>query len=319
MAPMVGLTTRAFRLVALREGCALAAAEMVAAEHLVRADRSTLALRALEPDEHPTACQIVGEDPGKMAEGARIVEDLGADVLDVNMGCPVRRIVRTGAGSALVGDPSRAGRIVGAVRRAVSVPVTVKIRAADPRATTALLKAVEEAGADAVTVHARRPSARHRGPPDHEALARAVGAVRIPVVGNGGIRCPEDAREMVRRTACRGVMVGRAAIGDASLFDRIARLLHRGEKTAPPTGRQRLEILSEHLRLLVRERGSAEGVVLFRKCLPHYLRERRGARGARARLGSLRTPEDVLRAAAAVLQSSEPASGEGAENPLDSR
>lgn len=304
MAPMCGLTTRPFRILARRHGCALSAAEMIAAEHLVRASEESRRRYAVTPAERPVTLQVVGARPEAMADSAAMLEDLGADVVDVNMGCPVRRIVKGGGGSALMREPALAARIVRAMVRRVRVPVTVKLRAGTDEGclnAADVARVVAEEGAAAVSVHARTPGQRHRGSPRLEVIREVAAAVRVPVVGNGGVRTADDARTMLRETRCAGVMVGRAAIGDVWIFERLARALDGAEPAAPPGAEERADVLQEHLELLVREYGAERAVLMFRKCVPHYLRGTPGAREARHRLVSMGTPRDVVRAAREAL------------------
>ncbi len=318
MAPMVGLSTRPFRILARRHGCGLAAAEMVASEYLVRSepgDRESLRVR---PEERPCALQIVGARPPVMAEAAAMLEDLGADVIDLNMGCPVRKIVQGGGGAALLKDPALAGRIAEAVRARVSVPVTAKIRAGWDAAGIEgpiLAKVLESSGVDAVVVHARVKDRKHRGAPRLDLLAEIRSEIGIPVVGNGGIVLPGDARRMIDETGCHGVMIGRAGIGNVWLFEQVAALLETGELPPPPSGSDRADTLAEHLRLLIEEEGEERGVIIFRKCLPLYLKGMRGAREARQRLCSVGSAKEVIRTARQLLacEASAPKEAEGRE------
>jgi nifR3 family TIM-barrel protein len=304
MAPMCGLSTRPFRIVARSHGCALTASEMISSEFLVRSTLEDRAGLAPTSAERPTALQVVGARPEALGDSAAMLEDLGADVVDVNMGCPVRKIVSGGGGAALMRDPALASGIVEAMVRRVRVPVTVKLRAGWDEGclnAASIARAAEDAGAAAVAVHARTRARRHRGRPLLEVIREVKEAVRVPVIGNGGIRTPEDARTMVRETGCGAVMIGRAAIGDVWMFERTSRLLEDGVCPPPPSASERLEVLAEHLRLLVEERGRERAVVLFRKCVPHYLKGVRGARAARHRLVEVKSPEEILRVAREVL------------------
>ncbi len=304
MAPMVGLSTRPFRILARRHGCALTAAEMVSSEYLVRSEPSDREAHRVLEEEHPTALQIVGARPAVMVEAAAMLVDLGADVLDVNMGCPVRRIVKGGGGAALMKDPALAASIIAGIKARVDVPVTAKMRAGwehGGQEAIVLARALEDAGVDAITVHARTREDRHRGAPLLCVLRAVKDAVSIPVIGNGGISTPADAVTMLTRSGCDGVMIGRAAVGDVWIFERIAAFLATGREPGPPSGETRAETLCLHLRLLIEEEGEKKAVILFRKCIPHYLKGIPGAREARQRLCSAGSAEEVTRTARQLL------------------
>jgi len=304
MAPMVGLSTRPFRILALRHGCALAAGEMIASEFLVRARPEQRREFRVWEDERPSALQIVGSRVVAMVDAARMLEDFGADIVDINMGCPVRKITKGGGGAALMKDPAHAARIVSAVRKAVSVPVTVKIRAGwDENEITApgFAKAMVEAGAMAVAVHARTRSRKHSGAAQLDVIAAVKAGVDVPVIGNGGLKSPEDARHMLDVTGCDAVMFGRGAVGDVWLFEQTARFLAGGEEAAPPSPEERHAVFAEHIRLLAREYGPERAVVRFRKCIPHYLKGVPGAREARHTMLGLTETEDVIRAARELM------------------
>ncbi len=304
MAPMVGLSTRPFRILARRNGCALTAAEMVSSEHLVRSEPEDRECYAVWEEERPSALQIVGARPAVMAEAAAMLADLGADVLDLNMGCPVQRIVKGGGGAALMKDPALAARILVQVRRRVDLPITVKMRAGwgqGGQEAIALARALEDAGVDAITVHARTRDSRHRGAPLLDVLGAVKEAVGVPVIGNGGIATPADAKLMLTLSGCDAVMIGRAGIGDVWLFERTAAYLTTGQVPPPPSGSERAETLAEHLRLMIEEEGEEKAVILFRKCIPLYLKGMRGAREARHRLCSAGTAEEVTRTARLLL------------------
>ncbi|MEN8149483.1 MAG: tRNA-dihydrouridine synthase [Planctomycetota bacterium] len=304
MAPMVGLSTRPFRILALRHGCALAAGEMIAAEFLVRAKPEQRREFVVRPAERPSSLQVVGSRIEAMVDAARMLEEFGAAIVDVNMGCPVRKIVRGGGGVALMKNVSRAARIVSSIRRSVSVPVTVKIRAGGEGeyvAAPEFAAAMADAGAAAIAVHARAPSRRHSGAPRLDVLAEVVESVDVPVIGNGGLKTPEDAAHMRRVTGCDAVMFGRGAIGDVWLFERTARFFADGEIPSGPPPAERLAVFTEHLELTIREYGAQRGVVRFRKCVPHYLREVHGAREARHALTTLTDPARIIATARRLL------------------
>ncbi len=221
LAPMAGITNLPFRIITRRYGCQLAFTEMVSVNGLVRGSDRTCRYLDSAPQDHPLGVQIFGADPEIMAAGARIVADGGADLIDINMGCPVKKVVRSGAGAALLRDPAKAGRIVSAVRRVTSLPLTVKIRSGWRQSAInapALAKILEEEGADAVIVHPRAADQGFSGAADWSVIRAVKDVLRIPVIGNGDIRHAGDVRRMMTATACDGVMIGRAALGNPWIF-----------------------------------------------------------------------------------------------------
>jgi len=223
LAPMVGITDPPFRKIVQRFGVSAVWTEMLSADGVAQAQGS---FRTLEiPDPHvPTVFQLAGTDPSVMAEAAQRIQDIGAAAVDVNMGCPVRKVVNRGGGAALMKNLDLAGRIVAAMRKVLNVPLTVKIRSGwdeeNPNAA-ALASVIEAEGADALIVHSRSRSRAHSGPPSLDVLEEVKGSVRIPVIGNGGILQVQDAVTMMTSTGCDGVMVGRGAVGRPWLPGRI--------------------------------------------------------------------------------------------------
>jgi tRNA-dihydrouridine synthase B len=215
LAPMAGITDAPFRKIVQQFGVSAVWTEMLSADGVAKA-RGTFRTMEVTDREVPTVFQIVGTDPGIMAEAAKRIQDLGAAAVDVNMGCPARKVVNRGAGAALMRNLALAGRIVAAMRQALTVPLTVKIRSGwdeENRNAAAMARVIETAGANALIVHSRSRSRVHSGPPSLDVLEEVKQSVHIPVIGNGGIREVEDAVTMVASTGCDGVMIGRGAIG----------------------------------------------------------------------------------------------------------
>ncbi|MGO9566774.1 MAG: tRNA dihydrouridine synthase DusB [Desulfomonilaceae bacterium] len=215
LAPMVGISDPPFRKIVQKFGVSAVWTEMISADGVARAPSTFRTMETLS-QEVPTVFQIAGKDPDLMAEAARRIQDLGAAAIDVNMGCPARKVVGRGAGAALMRNVPLAGRIVAAMRKVLSVPLTVKIRSGwddeNPNAA-AMARVIEVEGADALIVHSRSKSKAHSGPPSLDVLEEVKRSVGIPVIGNGGIQHVEDAVIMAARTGCDGVMVGRGAVG----------------------------------------------------------------------------------------------------------
>jgi len=296
LAPMAGFTNLAFRRIVKRLGCGLTVTEMVMAEGIVRKHSRTLELADLCIEERPGAVQIAGSDPEVLAEAAARIVDRGADVIDVNMGCPVRKIVDRCAGSALLKEPSKAAAIVAAIKRRVSVPVTVKVRAGwdDASQSIAVAKALEDAGAAAVAVHGRTREQQYSGRASREAIRAVKEAVKIPVIGNGDVVRPQDVIDMVRETGCDGVMIGRAALWDPWIFAEAAQALRDGQPGPPPTPAARRAVLVEYFAETAAIRGERAAVLSMRKFSSLYLRGFPGARRLRERIQTMDTRADFF-------------------------
>lgn len=225
-APLAGIANWAFRRQSRRHGAGLTVSEMIASFGIRYANRKTLGMLAIVADEHPVSVQLFGADAGAMAEAARAVEQAGADMIDVNMGCPVPKICKTGAGAALLADPEAAAAIVEAMVRAVSIPVTVKMRRgltpSQSRPVETALR-FEQAGAAALCMHPRAAAEEYGGTADHRITARVVEAVGIPVIASGDVASAEDARRVMEDTGCAAIAVGRGALGNPWLFGDIIR------------------------------------------------------------------------------------------------
>ena len=259
LAPMAGLTDSAFRrLVKRLGGCGLVVTEMVSAEGLVRGQDRTLEYAEYAGEERPVAIQIFGGDPERMAAAARIVEHIGADMVDVNMGCPVPKVAKGNAGCRLMREPARAAAIVGAMARAVRIPVTVKMRTGwDDNEIIApdFAKRMEEAGAAAVTVHGRTGTQAYRGLSDWDVIARVAQNVTIPVFGNGDCLEPDHVVSRWRETGVAGVLVGRGVVRNPWLLAQAADVA-AGLPARVVTGADRARFLLEYIDLLLGERAA---------------------------------------------------------------
>jgi nifR3 family TIM-barrel protein len=267
LAPMAGVSEMPFRVLAMEYGAGLATTELVSAKGLFYQNRRTRQYLTHDSErEKPFSLQLFGGDLESMAVAAEKAVEAGADIIDINMGCPVKKVTKTGAGSALMCDPKRAAGLVSAMRNAVSnaVPITVKIRSgwnADSLNFVDLSRAMEDAGAAAVAMHARTRAQAYSGEADWSLIRDLKEAVRIPVIGNGDVTTFDDAHRMLAETGCDAVMIGRGALGNPWIFRELA----AGEKLPPPTGRERADLILRHLQAHVDfheilEEGMSEAV-----------------------------------------------------------
>lgn len=298
-APMAGVSDIAFRTLCRDAGADMAFTEMVSAKGLSFANEKTRHLLALAEGEESVAVQLFGHEPAVMAsQAAWIEQEMGESLayLDINMGCPARKIVSKGDGSALMRDPDLAAAIVRAVKAAVAHPVTVKFRRGwglGDETAPAFARCMEEAGADAVTVHGRFAEQLYRGSADWGVIARVRAAVSVPVVGNGDIRSGADAAAMAAATGCDGVMIARGAEGNPWLFSQVQATLAGRPEPAPPTVDERIAMARRHAELLTHREG--RNIVRMRKHAMWYLAGLPGAAAARGRINYCTTLDDFDR------------------------
>ncbi len=273
LAPMAGVTDRPFRQLCRRLGAGLAVSEMVASDPRLRTTRKTLQRIDHCGEPAPRSVQIAGADPVHLADAARFNVAHGADIIDINMGCPAKKVCNVAAGSALLSDEPLVGRILERVVAAVEVPVTLKIRTGpspDRRNAVRIARIAESAGVAAVAVHGRTRKCAFRGPVEYDSIRAVKRAISIPVIANGDIASPEQARHVLAATGADAVMVGRAAQGNPWLPGAIAAHLQSGKQVEPPDELERAEVLLGHLRALHAFYGEAVGVRVARKHLSWY-------------------------------------------------
>lgn len=297
LAPMAGVTDKAFRLITKPFGPALMYTEMVSGKGLLYKNKRTEVLLEVLDSEKPTAAQIFGHEPEVMSEIAERSLEFGADMIDINMGCPAPKIVNNGDGSALMKDSELAGKIISAVRKSVNCPMSVKFRMGwddDSINAVEFAKTAENSGADAITIHGRTRAQFYSGKANLEIIKKVKEAVKIPVIGNGDIHDGKSAKYMLDYTGCDGIMIGRAAQGNPWLFSSVLHYLKTGDELAPPTLEERSEIAEKHLRLLVKFKGEHRGVLEGRKHMAWYFKGLCGGGKLRNLINQCDTLEQML-------------------------
>jgi len=291
-APMAGVTDRAFRILAAEHGCGLVYTEMISDQALIYGNPKTNILLNLSGEKGPICAQIFGSHVEYMVQAAEIVATRGAEIIDINMGCPTPKIVKNGEGASLMRNPDLAARIVEAVVKRVDCPVTVKIRKGwDEKLVNAveMARLVVQAGAAAVAVHGRTREQFYSGEADWGIIKQVREAVNVPVIGNGDVRTPEDAERMLRETGCHAVMIGRAAAGNPWIFSRTVHYLANGGQQPLPTLQMRQETAIRHYELLVETKGEDVANWEMRKHLTWYTKGLRGAASLRAQINQGRS------------------------------
>jgi len=284
VAPMAGITDRPFRRIARRMGAALAVSEMISSRPELRESRKTRLRQDHAGEAGPISVQIAGGEPAMLAEAARYNADLGADIIDINMGCPAKKVCNVQAGSALLEDEALVARILQAVVAAAGVPVTLKIRtgpARERRNAVRIARLAEDAGVQALAIHGRSRACMFEGRAEYDTIAEVKSRVRIPVIANGDVESPEDAKRVLQQTGADGIMIGRAAQGRAWLFRTIAHYLETGERLADPGLPEIGALLAEHLQGLYDLYGAEQGARVARKHIGWTVRELPGGEAFR--------------------------------------
>ena len=296
LAPMAGVTDLPFRLLCKEQGCGLTVTEMVSAKAILYHNRNTEELLRTEPAEQPVAVQLFGSDPAIMAEIAAQVAEGPYAIIDVNMGCPVPKIVKNGEGSALMRDPQKAQAVLAAMVKAVKKPVTVKFRKGfDEGSVNAVefAKMAESCGVAAVAVHGRTREQYYSGKADWEIIRRVKEAVKIPVIGNGDIFTPEDGARMLSETGCDGIMVARGAKGNPWIFSRLNHYLETGELLPGPDGKEIREKILRHSRMLARYKGEKPAMRQMRGHVAWYTKGLPNSAAMRNEINQVETMEEL--------------------------
>ncbi|WP_026841666.1 tRNA dihydrouridine synthase DusB [Citrifermentans bremense] len=297
LAPMAGITNLPMRIISREGGASFAFTEMVSVNGLTREGRKSFDLLKSSAEDRPIGMQLFGDDPEMLAEAARLVEEYG-ELIDINMGCPVRKVVGTGAGSALMKDPQKVGRIVRSVRGATRLPLTIKIRTGWVCGDDTFLevgKIAQEEGCDAVTLHPRSRAQMFEGKADWSRIAELKSALSIPVIGSGDLFSAADVAGMLAETGCDAVMVARGAMGNPWIFREALSLL-AGEEPAPPTVQERLAVSRRHLELFAEFAGGRVALMEMRKHLSWYSKGLPGAAQFRAAVNRIESAPELIRA-----------------------
>jgi nifR3 family TIM-barrel protein len=296
LAPMAGVTDLPFRLLCRRKGAGLLCMEMVSAKAIYYHNRNTEALLEIHPEEHPVSLQLFGSEPELMGEMAKRIEERPFAILDINMGCPVPKVVNNGEGSALMKNPKLAGEIMASVVKAVKKPVTIKIRKGfDDEHINAveMAKIAEDSGIAAIAVHGRTREQYYSGKADWDIIRQVKETVSIPVIGNGDVTDAFCAEKMLNETGCDGVMVGRAARGNPWIFAQIAQYLKEGILPTPIEREEIRQTILEHAGLMVEYKGEYLAVREMRKHISWYTTGMPGSAEFRGRINTMESLEEL--------------------------
>ena len=293
--PMAGCTDLAFRRVARRFGCQMAFTEMVKDRPVCEGNAKTYEMLRTADWDHPLGMQLVGRDIKLLAEAARRLQELGADVIDLNLGCPVRKVVNTGCGAALLKEPELVGRIIEAMVSAVTIPVTIKMRTTigegDNDRFLEVVRIASASGAGAITVHGRTQKQMYTGFSNYEAIRAVKENATVPVIGNGDIRCGEDARRMIEATGCDGVMLARGALGNPWIYREVETYLKTGEVPPPPDLSERAAVLRDQFVHMREIYGDVLACKVVRRVIHWFVKGAPGAAALRERGNKVETPE----------------------------
>jgi nifR3 family TIM-barrel protein len=299
LAPMAGVCNPAFRLIAKKFGAGLVCAEMVSDKAILHGNKRTMEMLYVDPEEKPLSLQIFGGDRSSLVAAAQFVDQhTDADIIDINLGCPAPKVVKCDAGARWLLEPSKIEEMVSAVVKAVKKPVTVKMRIGwdeDHIYAVENAQAVQQAGAKAVTIHGRTRAQMYRGVANWDIIRQVKETVKIPVIGNGDVATPEDAKRMLEITGCDGVMIGRGALGNPWMIYRTVHYLETGELLPEPTPKEKVQIAILHMDRLISLRGEKVAIREMRKHAAWYIKGIRGASRIKDQINLQETRDGMAR------------------------
>lgn len=296
LAPMAGVTDLPFRLLCKEQGAGLLCMEMISAKALLYKNKNTRSLLRIDKREHPVSLQLFGSDPDIISRMAKEIEPLPFQILDINMGCPVPKVVRNGEGSALMNQPKLVYEIVSKTVKAIQKPVTVKIRKGfdnDHINAVEIAKIIEQAGAAAVAVHGRTREQYYSGKADWDIIRKVKEAVHIPVIGNGDVTDGEKALEMFKRTGCDGIMIGRGAQGNPWVFSQLLEYERTGKMPSAPSVEEKVQTMLRHARLQMEYKGDYPGIREMRKHVAWYTKGLKGSARLRDEINQTESYEEL--------------------------